>query len=265
MNTLACPSPLPPAADLQTGLVSVIMPCYNAAATLGRAIQSVRDQHYPHWELWIIDDQSTDTSAALAATAARQDARIKTLRNHHAKGVAGARNTGIEAARGEFIAFLDADDRWLPDKLRVQVTAMREQGAVFSATSYQIVNDADQPLGQVRVPARIRYTDLLRSNTIGCLTAMYNQGRIGRYRMPASFHHEDYLTWLAILETHGPALGIDTIQAVYCKHRHSLSATKSRAARWQWRIYRKALGLPWWQAVYLFGHYAWRGLLKHRR
>ncbi|MCK9510363.1 MAG: glycosyltransferase [Pigmentiphaga sp.] len=254
----------PPAAPVP-GRVSVIMPCFNAAATLDQAVRSVRDQNYGNWELWIVDDASTDESRAIASRHARDDARIRLLSNRHRKGAAGARNTGIQAAEGEFIAFLDADDYWLPAKLGRQVAAMQAEQAVFSATSYQRIDARGQPLGRFSIQPRIRYRDLLYSNTIGCLTAMYNQGRIGKVLMPEDYHHEDYLTWLDILRRHGPALGIPEALAVYRRHKHSLSGSKTRAARWQWRIYREALQLPWWQAAYLFCHYAWRGVRKHHR
>ncbi len=246
------------------GLVSIVMPVFNAETFLPAAIASVRAQSYSQWELWVIDDRSTDQSRHIATAAARQDSRIRAVSNPGAKGVAGARNAGIAAARGEYIAFLDADDRWLPHKLRTQIGAMQAAGAVFSATGYHMEDEAGRWLGDVPAPPTITLGHMLRSNRIGCLTAMYSQARIGKVWMPAGFPHEDYLTWLTILEQHGPALGVPQLLAVYCRRRDSLSGSKSKAARWQWRIYRQALALPWWRAAWLFGHYAWLGLRKHR-
>lgn len=246
------------------GLVSIITPVFNAEDFLLQAIRSVQAQTYPSWELWIVDDGSNDRSRQIALAAAAADHRIRVLANHYAKGVSGARNTGISAARGEFISFLDADDRWLPQKLQVQVAAMKADAAVFSATSYHMEDESGRSLGEVAAPPQITLGSMLRSNRVGCLTAMYNQARIGKVWMPTGFPHEDYLTWLSILQQHGPALGIPQSLAVYCRRRSSLSASKSRAARWQWRIYRQALSLPWWRAAWFFGHYAWMGMRKHR-
>lgn len=254
-----------PHTPFTAGLVSIIMPAFNAQSFLTLAIESVLAQSYANWELLVIDDASTDATASIVRSYALRDPRVRLLTNHHGKGVVGARNSGIDTAQGEFIAFLDSDDSWLPNKLTAQVALMRDSGCALSATAYRMVDAQDAPLGEVRVPARIHYTDLLKGNCIGCLTALYSRARLGKVYMPSGFHHEDYLTWLGILREHGPAAGLDDILALYRKHGQSLSSSKGRAAVWQWRIYRDALRMPLWQAAYYFVNYAVRGVLKHRR
>lgn len=247
----------------QRGLVSVVMPAYNAAAFIAEALASVQRQSFPQWELLVVDDGSTDRTPDIVRAHARHEPRIRLLRNARGKGVSGARNTGIEQARGEFIAFLDADDIWEPEKLAAQIAVMRRTGCALSATSYRMVNEHGLVLRTVRVPSRLTYRTLLKGNRIGCLTAVYSQRLLGKVYMPADFEHEDYVTWLGIVQSSGPAVGLNTALARYRKRGDSLSAPKLQAATWQWNIYRRGLGLPWAVSAYLFLNYAVRGVFKH--
>lgn len=255
--------PITTSGPTREGLVSIVMPAFNAERYIEEAVLSVIPQSYPNWELLIVDDASTDATADIARRLAAQDHRITLLQNSHSKGVAGARNTAIERAQGEFIAFLDCDDRWLPDKLTEQVAFMRATNCALSATGYDMVDERNQLVNHIHVPSVIAYEELLRGNRIGCLTAMYSQRTLGKIYMPTEFGHEDYLTWLQITRHHGPARGLDKRLAVYRRHRSSLSGSKLRAAAWQWRIYRRALKIPLFHATYLFANYAVRGLQKH--
>jgi len=129
---------------IQPAMVSIIMPAFNATLTLPHSLASVRQQNYPYWELLVIDDGSSDNTAAYTAEQARNDPRIKLIRQTSNQGVAAARNAGIAAAQGQYIAFLDADDLWLPNKLSRQITAMQENSATVSMTAYYRFNQAPE-------------------------------------------------------------------------------------------------------------------------
>ncbi|MDX2028163.1 MAG: glycosyltransferase family 2 protein [Alphaproteobacteria bacterium] len=133
-------------------LVSVIMPCRNAAPWLDHSIRSVRAQDFQDWEMLVADDASTDNSAQLIGQHARDDARIQLLRLSQRVGSAGARNHALQQARGRFMAFLDADDWWCEKKLSSQLTFIQRAGAPLSYTAYEKANAEGQLEGRVFYP-----------------------------------------------------------------------------------------------------------------
>ena len=159
--------------------VSVIMPVWNAAATLGEAADSVLAQSRPDWELLLIDDGSTDGSRELAEGFAARDARARVLGDGVNRGPAAARNRGIRAARGRWIAFLDADDRWRPEKLAVQIGYMERAGAPFTFAALDRIDEGGRRLGTIRAPARVDYARLLKGNVIPCQTAAFDREHYG--------------------------------------------------------------------------------------
>ena len=126
------------------GLVSVVMPSWNTAALIGESIRSVQAQTYPNWELIIVDDCSTDDTDAVVASFA--DERIRYFKNEHNLGAALTRNRALQEAQGEWIAFLDSDDLWTPDKLEKQIAFMKENDCPLSYTEYEKIDEAGEPL-----------------------------------------------------------------------------------------------------------------------
>ena len=241
--------------------VSVITPVWNAAATLAATVASVRAQTEPDWEMLIVDDGSSDGSRELAARLAA-DPRIRPLALGTNRGPAAARNEGIRAARGRFIAFLDADDLWRPEKLAVQLGYMAGTGAPLVFSAYRRIDAAGRPLGIVPAPARLTHAALLRGNAIGCLTAVYDSEAFGKVEMPPLRRRQDYGLWLALLARGAVAHGLPQVLADYRVHAGSLSSRRFAAAAATWAVYRQVAGLSRAQAGYFLAHNLARGVGK---
>lgn len=245
--------------DRKQGVVSIIMPAHNSERTLSDAVESVLRQTYPDWELVIIDDASRDGTLALAHQLAASDPRFRILPLQQNVGVAEARNRGIEAATGQYLAFLDSDDLWLPHKLQVQIDFMRSTGAAFSFSRYTRIG-VDGTLGKpIRIPRKVSYEQLLRGNSIGCLTVAIDRNQIPDVSMP-QIKHEDYVTWLRILKRGHIAWGIPEDLARYRVASASVSSDKRRSAGWTWNIYRRVEGLSLLKSAWCFLHYTARAI-----
>lgn len=241
--------------------VSVVTPVWNAAATLAETVASVREQTFADWEMLLVDDGSTDGSRALAEALAAADPRIRLLVQEANTGAAAARNRAIRAARGRFIAFLDADDLWRPEKLARQVPVLAAGHPLVFAAYRRIAADG-RPLGIVRPPARVSRSDLLKGNAIGCLTAVYDTAALGRVEMPQVARRQDYGLWLELLRRTPHAHGLPEVLADYRVRAGSLSADKRAAARATWALLREVEGLPRHRAAWCFAHYAVGGVAK---
>ena len=241
-------------------MVSVIMPVYNAEMTLEQAVTSVQAQSLEAWELLLIEDGSQDGSAELCADLARRDDRIRVVYQPVNTGAAAARNAGLAVARGRYIAFLDADDCWLENKLQRQVSFMQETGTVLCYSGFWRQSADARHL--VQVPARVTRADLLRGNVIGCLTAIYDRAHFGAVQMPLLRMRQDFAFWLQLLEQCEAARGIDAPLAVYHVNPQSLTAGRGRAMRATWHMYRRHLGLPVWQAAWYMTQHLMRRILR---
>ena len=244
-------------------LVSVIMPVYNAAATMRRSIESVLEQTHRDLQLVLIDDGSRDDSPAIIAEFAARDSRIVAIRQANG-GVAAARNAGVRAAGGTHIAFLDSDDWWAPRKLELQLAEMRRTGAQVCYAAYQRVSEDGRALSRVLPPTRVGYRDMLGSNHIGNLTGIYDR-RLGDVEFQR-VGHEDYVFWLDRVRRAGHAVRVpgDEPLAWYLVRGGSVSSNKLRAAGWQWRIYRQIEGLGLTSASWYMLQYVRHALWKRK-
>ena len=180
------------------GLVSIIMPCYNAANYIGETIESVLAQTYTDWELLIVDDCSTDDS--LAVIARYQDPRIRVLQNETNSGAAASRNYALREANGKWMAFLDSDDLWENEKLQKQLTFMIERDYHFSYTLYSQINEDSTPLGKViSGPRKVTKRKMFRYCYVGCLTVIYDREYVGMIQIdPSLKNRNDYAMWLKV-------------------------------------------------------------------
>ncbi|WP_454260570.1 glycosyltransferase family 2 protein [Pseudoxanthomonas mexicana] len=254
-------SPVAPVPEPDATLVSVVMPVYNAQATMVRSIDSVLAQTHQQLELILVDDGSRDGSAAIMDAYAARDARVVAVRQPNG-GVAAARNRGLQEARGTHVAFLDSDDWWEPEKLALQLAHMARTGARVCYTAYQRVAEDGRALAQVVPPERVDYAGMLYSNRIGNLTGIY-----ARSLGEAAFQktgHEDYVFWLDRVRRAGHAERVPETRplAYYLVRGGSVSANKLRAAGWQWRIYRNVERLTLPRSAWCMLHYVAHALLK---
>ncbi|HHQ4804289.1 glycosyltransferase family 2 protein [Aeromonas veronii] len=244
-------------------LVSIIMPSYNSANTIVDSVKSVQAQDYLYWELLITDDGSNDNTVELVHQLSKNDPRIKISVNAINSGAGFSRNQSIERSEGKYIAFLDADDLWMPHKLSTQVAYMEKTGSVFSYTAYQKFSDLGVG-GVIMPPTRVTYNELLRGCIIGCLTAMFNAEALGRQTMPLIRKRQDMGLWLKLLQLCEEAHGIPQVLAKY-RVDSGMSQNKFNAACYQWLLYRDVVGLNLIQSVWYFGWYALNGFIKYRK
>jgi teichuronic acid biosynthesis glycosyltransferase TuaG len=234
----------------QTGAsVSIIMPCFNAEATLQQAVESVLSQGYHLWEIIIIDDASDAGTKILLERLTKLDKRIKALKNESREGVAFSRNKGLHHALGRFICFLDADDYMLPNSLSRRLHTMEERGCSVVYGPYLRLHSSGA-FSRLTPPLQICFEDQLKTNYIGNLTGMYDTVNLDKIPQE-KIRHEDYLMWCKILRKarHAFSVGGEPL-AVYRVSNNSLSGNKLRAFIWHWTVLRRGLNIKIGRATY---------------
>ncbi len=234
-------------------LISIVMPVYNSERFLSEAIESVQRQTYKNWELILADDASTDNSAGIIKAFSENDSRIKHILLRENKGAGYTRNRAVKEAGGVYIAFLDSDDRWLPEKLERQYRFMRDNQILFSCTSYEQMDETGKRLGKIiRPPQKADYRMALWENPVGTLSAMYNAEKTGKVYGPLIRKRNDYALWLKLLKKVSYVYGLDETLAQYRIRKKSLSGNKMSLVRYQWKLYREIENLPRiWAAVHV--------------
>lgn len=247
-------------------LVSVVMPAYNAEAFIEEAIQSVLNQTIKNLELIIIEDHSPDGTKAAASAMAQTDERIRLFCNARNMGVAESRNRGIDNSRGEYIAFLDSDDIWHPDKLEKQLKLIEEKNADIAYCGYSIVNERGEKIcADFTVPEEISFKTMLVKNVFSCSTVLLRKSILDVHRFRSDFYHEDFVLWLELLRDGNRAVGIPQALADYRQSENSRSGNKFKAAAERWKVYRKFLGYGIVKSTFITIRYAVLGLIKYRR
>lgn len=223
-------------------LVSIVMPVYNSAPFICSSIRSVLAQTCKNWELLIVDDASVDETVSVIEEFSSKDPRIKLFQNSINRGAGAARNIAIEEARGDFIAFLDADDLWLPEKLEVQLKFMQEKNLPMSYSSYRLISESGEILPKMieAIPV-LTYNKLLKSNYVGNLTGMYSTRALGKIYSPLLRKRQDWALWLDVLKKTGTAQGIQQPLAFYRVRKDSISNNKVGLVRYNFLIYHRFL------------------------
>ena len=239
-------------------LVSVIMPSYNAERHIAESIRSVQAQTMGDWELLVSDDCSTDGTRSVVEGIAVEDCRVRLLPLEENSGAAVARNNSLSHARGRYIAYLDADDLWYPEKLERQISFMEERGVAFSCASYEVIGEDGNPLGrEVRMLDRCDYMGFLTHNllqTVGIVIDVFAVDR-SLLVMPDIKRRQDAATWLQVLKAGFDCYGIPEVLGGYRRVANSLSSNKVKAAKGVWHLYRKIERLSLSTSVYCFMRY----------
>jgi teichuronic acid biosynthesis glycosyltransferase TuaG len=237
-------------------MISIITPMFNNEELIEKTIESVKNQTYKEWEMFIVDDCSKDESLAVARKFIEYDERFNLISLKVNSGAAVSRNTGLEMAKGRYVAFLDSDDLWQPDKLSKQLKFMQENDEWFTYTNYGRIDYTGRILNEgFKIPMNSMYKDLLKNTAIGCSTVMIDRNKAGDFRMPLKRAGQDTATWLMLLRNGGRAAGLNEPLTWYRKTEGSISSNKIKALQRTWDTYRNYEKLTWLRAVYFFSFY----------
>lgn len=248
------------------GLVSIIVPVYNVKNFIVETIECVLAQTYAAWELLLVEDCSSDGTLELVTHYMEEcgDARIRLIRQPSNMGAARARNRGLKEARGRYLAYLDSDDLWMPEKLERELDFMKEKDAAFVFTGYEFADGKGRGTGKVvHVPETLNYRQALSNTTIFTTTVMFDTAKISKKEldMPV-MKSEDTALWFRVLRSGYTAYGLDENLVRYRRTGESLSANKLEALRRIWNLYRKAEGLNLACSAYHFCFWAVRAVKR---
>lgn len=245
--------------------VSVITPAYNSAGYIAETIKSVQAQTYDNWEMIIVDDLSSDETCSIVTEMSKNDGRIKLYRQSENKGAGAARTLAMRKSTGRFIAYLDADDLWTPDKLEKQVRFMKDGGYGFSCTSYEVIDNEGNKLNKlVHMLPKVDYVGFLTNNLLQTVGIMVDTQIVDKKHlvMPDIRRRQDAATWLQILKAGHDCYGLDEILAQYRRAANSLSSNKFKAVKGVWHLYRDIEHLPLMFSCYCFVRYAFLAVWK---
>ena len=245
-------------------LVSIITPAYRCAAVVGETIRSVLAQTHGDWEMLIAEDCSPDDTREVVRGWAERDPRIRLIALEKNGGPAAARNAALEQAKGRWLAFLDSDDVWLPEKLAKTIAFAKARNAAFAFTGFRRMSSDGAIVGRyIEAPARLSYRQLLGNTAIATSTVLLDATRVGTIRMKKTYY-DDFDCWLQVLKKGLDAYGLDEDLMRYRVLEKSVSRNKRRSAGKVWHAYRhvEKLSLP--ASAWYFTQYAVRGLIKYR-
>ena len=233
-------------------------------------IESVINQTWQNWELILVDDHSQDSTPDILEDYQKKEKRIKPIFLKQNVGPGRARNEGVKASQGKFLAFLDGDDLWPKDKIEKQVSFMLTFQYEFSYTGYEKIDEYGASMNQViryKPNTSLSYEDILKSCSIGCSTAMIDIRKHGKIYMPEIprkiWLSQDYVNWISIYQHIDRAWYLDEVLMKYRIHKNALSRNKLKQALTQWKVYRIVAKLNLVRTIYYFIHYAFRGVLKN--
>ncbi len=249
----------------EQALISVVIPAYNAERFIEQTIKSVVAQTYQNIEIIVVNDCSTDKTMEILEKLKKTEKRllVETLKEN--SGVSAARNKGVELAKGEYVAFLDADDLWREDKIEKQLDLIKESKAVLCCTGYNFIDEASKKLtGEHNVLQIIELEDILRKNYINTSSAILRKDVIKENKMEGENIHEDYLAWLRILKEYGQAVGVNESLTSYRVLSGSRSSNKFKGIGKTYRVYRM-FGLNIIKSMYYTCWYIINGIKKYSK
>lgn len=255
------------ALDFDREKVSIVTPCYNASDFLRETYESIKRQTHENWEWIVTDDHSTDTSLAILEEISREDDRVLIRQTQINSGAAVARNVSLESASGGYIAFLDVDDLWEPEKLSLQTEFMRENQCQFSFHSYKLIDQDNSLVKVMSVPKLVTAKEILKFNPFATSSVMICHNIIKRNNLWFPKHlrrRQDYIFWYNVLKIIEVAKSIPNELSSYrIMSENSLSGNKKKMALIQWKIYREEFKLNIFESMFYFFQYAFHGVKKY--
>ena len=249
-------------------LVSVIMPNFNSNKFIGDAISSVINQVFKSLELIIIDDNSTDNSLKIIKKFQNQDERIKLIKLNSNKGPGFARNEGLKVALGKYITFLDSDDLWKIDKLKIQIPIMERLSIPVTHTDYGYLNAKGEILSKTFKTSNyeIGFKDLLKRTEISCLTIVYNKELVGVNFFPDIKRKQDYVVWLNILKKGHKSVPLHFISGFYRQQSNKKIIKRLGYIYSHFKLLKSDLvGLSIIKSIYYTFHYLSNGVFRYIR
>ncbi|MDY4609134.1 MAG: glycosyltransferase family A protein [Sphaerochaetaceae bacterium] len=253
--------------SLATKSVAIILPAYNAEKTLGKTVQSIINQSYKNWRLYIVDDGSIDNTKNLIASFTKSDCRISAVILDKNGGVDNARRKAFDIIeKCDYVAFCDSDDLWLPKKLELQIEFLEKNHIAFCCTAESIINSDYKELGIKIVPPKcFCYSELLKVNPINNSSVLLTYELATSVSYPIEGGTEDYEYWLSILRKNNcSAYGMDTVLTKRMRRKESVSSNKLKAVKRNWFVYRHYEKLGIIQSVFLIVNYAFIKIFRVR-
>lgn len=243
--------------------VSIITPSYNSKNFIEATITSVINQTYENWEMIIVDDCSKDNSVEFIENIIKNEPRIRLISLDKNVGAAEARNVALRNATGKFIAFLDSDDLWLPDKLEKQISFMLANNVSISFTEYDLIDEDGNYLNRIIKTVReIDYKGYMKNTIIGMSTSMIDSDLVAPFKFKNIRTRQDTYLWITLLKRGHKAFGINKVLASYRVRHDSISANKLEAAKRVWYLYYDLENLGFFKSFYYFIFYIFNALKK---
>ncbi|WP_367756333.1 glycosyltransferase family 2 protein [Flavobacterium sp. WC2430] len=231
-------------------LVSILIPTFNSEKFISESIRSVQNQTYTNWEIILVDDCSTDATLCLVEELAIKDNRIQYSRLEKNSGTGVARNSALALAKGQYIAFLDADDLWKPEKLKKQIDFLINKNLPFTFSFYDCIDEAGNPLNKrVEAPVHLSYRELFFCNYVGNLTAIYDVNFFGKIPISSIRKRQDWMLWLTVLKKIKIAHVVPESLAYYRVRNDSISTSKLDLIKYNFAVYRRFHGFSFLIAV----------------
>ncbi|UOU99736.1 glycosyltransferase [Chryseobacterium daecheongense] len=245
-------------------LVSIITPSYNSAEFIEETIQSVLNQTYENWEWLITDDLSKDNTVEILRK--YNDPRIKLHVLEKNGGAGNARNKSLERAEGRYIAFLDSDDYWYPDYLKIMTEYMRDHRVELVYCNYSRCNEQLQPVLKDFIADRIvTFSNLLKTCRLAPVSTMYDTKRVGKFLFPVKSKREDHVMWLNLLKEIPEGHPVPQTLAKYRMRENSVSRKKKNIIMDQYLVYKDFMGFSTLKSLYYTANWAMNGFMKYSK
>lgn len=229
--------------NMENPLVSIITPSFNSEKFIAETIKSIQNQTYSNWEMIIMDDCSTDNSFSIIKEMALNDNRIQFFRLEKNSGTGIARNLALSKSKGKYIAFVDSDDLWKPEKLKKQIDFLLKNKLPFTFTFYECIDEEGKSVNKrVEAPRNLSYRQLFFCNYVGNLTGIYDVDYFGKIAISSTRKRQDWMMWLTVLKKIKTAQPIPESLAYYRIRENSISASKTDLLKHNFAVYRRFHG-----------------------